>query len=157
MSNQKHLRLCTTLLLCNVLFIWGNSLLPGSISGAISGWVSKLVYAVVPNFGGGTTSGHGLLRKLGHFTEFCVLGTMLFWQFSMRKAPAWGRYVLPLMCGFLVACCDETIQRLIPDRGPSIKDVGIDTLGTAVGIVLITLIQHARRRIKSKHLEENKQ
>lgn len=150
MTNRKHLRLCTVLLVCNVLFIWGNSLLPGSVSGAISGWVHSLI----PGFGGGGASGHGLLRKLGHFTEFCVLGTLFFWQFQMRKVPDWAHYVLPLLGGFLVACCDETIQRFVPDRGPGIKDVGIDTLGTAAGIILITLIQYAYKRIKTKHLEE---
>lgn len=149
MTNRKHLRLCTVLLVCNVLFIWGNSLLPGSVSGAISGWVHSLI----PDFGGGGASGHGLLRKLGHFTEFCVLGILCFWQFRMRKVPAWAHYALPLLGGFLVACGDETIQRFVPDRGPSMLDVGIDTLGTATGIVLITLIQCAYQRIKTKYLE----
>ena len=157
MSNRKYLRLCTVLLICNVVFIWGNSLLPGSISGAISGWVNKLVQLLLPSTGEGPGASHGLLRKLAHFTEFCALGALLVWQFRMRNVSGWAGCLLPLLGGFLVACGDETIQRFVPDRGPSLKDVGIDTLGTAVGIVLITLIQYALARIKTKNLEENKQ
>ena len=37
--NQKKIRLWAILVICNILFIWGNSLLPGSVSGAISGFV----------------------------------------------------------------------------------------------------------------------
>jgi len=156
MRDKKYLRLCTALLICNVVFIWGNSLLPGSVSGAISGWVNELVHMLFPGFGGGQGTGHGLLRKLAHFTEFCTLGILLVWQFRMRQVPRWAGYVLPLLGGFVIACTDETIQRFVPGRGPSLKDVGIDTLGTALGIVLITLIRSARERRKTKNLEENK-
>ena len=31
---SKRMRICTALLLCNLAFIWGNSLLPGELSGA---------------------------------------------------------------------------------------------------------------------------
>ena len=157
MNNRKYLRLCTVLLICNIVFIWGNSLLPGSVSGAISGWISKLIQLLFPPSGAEPGTSHGLLRKVAHFTEFCTLGVLFVWQFRMRKVSGWAGYILPLLGGFLVACGDETIQRFVPDRGPSIKDVGIDTLGTVVGIVSITLIHYARKRIKTKNLEENKQ
>lgn len=157
MNNQKYIRLCTVLILCNVAFIWGNSLMPGSISGAISGFVNDLVHMLFPSPGQEPEAGHGLLRKLAHFTEFATLGVLLVWQFRMWQVPRWAGYVLPLLGGFLVACGDETIQRFVPDRGPSLKDVGIDTLGTATGIVLITLILFIHRCIKLKKLEENQQ
>ena len=131
--NQKKIRLWIFLVICNILFIWGNSLLPGSISGAISKFVSYVVYQVIlgrPGFGGG---GHGLMRKVAHFTEFACLGVFLcrlmFW---MRKPR-----IFALLGAFLVACSDETIQRLVPDRGPSLKDVLIDTSGAAVGMILL--------------------
>lgn len=157
MTDRKYLRLCTVLIICNVIFIWGNSLLPGSISGTISGWISDLIHILLPSSGGSSGARHGLLRKLAHFTEFCTLGALLVWQLRMRGVPRWAGYVLPLLGGFLVACGDETIQRFVPDRGPSLKDVGIDTLGAALGIVLITLIQFMRKRIKTIKLEENQQ
>ena len=150
MDRKKYLYFCTALLICNVAFIWGNSLLPGSISGAISGWVNDLVNLLFPSEDDGSGSGHGLLRKLAHFTEFCTLGMLLVWQFRIRKAPRWMCYALPLLGGFLVACVDETIQRFVPDRGPSFLDVGVDTLGTTLGIVLITLVNYCVIKHKNK-------
>ena len=157
MRSLKYRRLCTTLILCNIVFIWGNSLLPGSVSGAISGWINGLVHLLFPGSGGESGASHGLLRKLAHFTEFCTLGMLLMWQMRMRAVSKWAQYALPFLGGFLVACGDETIQRFVPGRGPSFIDVGIDTLGTSLGIVLITLVNYARKRKNKKYLEENKQ
>ena len=155
MDNPKYRRLCVALLICNVVFIWGNSLLPGSVSGAISGWVNDLVQMLLPGSDEASGAGHGLLRKIAHFTEFCTLGMLLVWQFRMHKISPLAQYALPLLGGFLVACADETIQWFVPDRGPSLIDVGIDTLGSALGIILITLINYALKRNKTTKLEEN--
>ena len=40
---DKRLRLCITLLTCVLIFIWGNSLLPGEVSGALSDWVKSIL------------------------------------------------------------------------------------------------------------------
>ena len=44
---------------------------------------------------------------------------------------------IPALAGFAVACLDETIQRFVPGRGPSFLDVGIDTLGVVMGMMLL--------------------
>ena len=146
---KKKLWICIVLLAVNVLFIWGNSLLPASISGAISGWVRDLLAAVLP---GGTAepgTGHGLLRKMAHFTEFACLGGLLYWLFAMLKKPAW----LALPCGIFVASVDETIQMFVPDRGPSIWDVYIDTSGVVLGMILL-LVGYAIKRRKKQAMED---
>lgn len=150
---KTRMRICTALLVLNVLIIWGSSSLPGSVSGAISGWVRDLIANL---FGGGaenSDAGHGLLRKVGHFVEFSCLGVGFSWLFSMLKKPV----ALTLLCGFSVACVDETIQRFIPDRGPSFKDVLLDTAGVAFGLVLILVGCAIYKRKQNKLLEENKQ
>jgi VanZ family protein len=141
---EKRLRLCAALIVVNLCFIWGNSLLPGEISGAISDAVKNLLrwclsFLGLPPGGGG---GGGLLRKVAHFTEFACLGGLFTWLFSMLRRPAW----LALGCGFLAACVDETIQIFVPDRGPSVFDVGIDTAGVAVGVTLLLLLHHIKRK-----------
>ena len=142
--SEKRLRLCAALLVVTLCFIWGNSLLPGEISGAISDAVKNLLrwclsFLNLPSGGGG---GGGLLRKVAHFTEFACLGGLFTWLFSMLRRPAW----LALGCGFLAACVDETIQIFVPDRGPSVFDVGIDTAGVAVGVTLLLLLHHIKRK-----------
>ena len=135
---KSRMRLCICLLIANLMFIWGNSLLPGELSGALSGWVHTLLRAFFPNMGEGA-GGHGLLRKLAHFTEFCALGAVLSWLFAMLKEKKWA-FVLPsLVCGCLAACMDETIQCFVPDRGPGIRDVCIDSAGVILGIGLLSL------------------
>ena len=86
---DKRLRLCITLLICNLIFIWGNSLLPGEISGAFSDWV-KSILARILSMGPDDDSSGGLLRKVAHFTEFAALGMLLSWLHGMLQKPQAG-------------------------------------------------------------------
>lgn len=144
-KTNSRLRLCMILLIINLVFIWGNSLLPGEISGAISRWVKDMLSQIIPGKPS-TEEGHGLLRKMAHFTEFGCLGLCLSWLIRMVRQRKWEYWVLPLFAGFLVACIDETIQMFIPDRGPGIRDVAIDTAGVAVGIALFSLVYFMKNR-----------
>ena len=151
MSGQKKaLRLWITLLICNLIFIWGNSLLPGWISGALSDWLRSVLKWLFPwSFKG--QGGGGLLRKLFHFGEFACLGICLTRVVYLLRASKVWQLLLPLLSGVAAAFLDECIQILVPGRGPALKDVGIDTMGLTVGIVLIYCIQSIKN-----YLEENK-
>lgn len=138
---DKRLHICISLLILNLCFIWGNSLLPGEISGAFSDWVKSILEALLPG-DGVSTPGGGLLRKMAHFTEFAGLGIWLFWLFSMLEK----HRSLALLCGTLAACVDETIQLFVPDRGPSLRDVGIDTCGVITGMMLLQIGYYLWRR-----------
>jgi len=140
---DKRLRLCIVLLLCNLAFIWGNSLLSGEVSGAFSDWVKSFLQQLL-GLGQQNLAGSGMLRKAAHFTEFAALGMCLAWLHGMLQKSA----VRPFLWGTLAAAVDETIQRFVPDRGPSIRDVCIDSAGVLTGIVLLWLGHHY---IKKKH------
>ena len=148
---KTRLRLCITLTVCNLAFIWGNSLLPGEISGAFSDWVKDLLAPLLGWTGEGSGGG-GLLRKVAHFTEFATLGVCLRALLGMLDKKRWKQFLIPLAAAFCAACIDETIQIFVPLRGPGIKDVAIDTAGAIFGIVILSLIQH----FKSKSLEDTK-
>ncbi len=146
---EKRLRLCAVLIACNLVFIWGNSLLPGEVSGAFSDWVKGILETLIP--GEGTSGdGGGLLRKAAHFTEFACLGMLLTWRFGMlgKKGP-W-----PFLLGMAAACLDETIQIFVPDRGPGVLDVCIDCCGVAAGMTLV-LLGHAYRKGKRNDNQEH--
>lgn len=153
---DKSVRLWTCLLAINLLFIWGNSLLPGNISGAISGWVKDVIHALLPGGADDPEAGHGLLRKLGHFTEFTCLGVCLSMLTRMLREKTWEHLVMPLILGAAAAGIDETIQIFVPDRGPGLRDVGIDTLGVATGILLITLMVKIIRKQKKSAQQSEK-
>ena len=148
---DKRLRLCVTLLICNLIFIWGNSLLPGEVSGAFSDWVKSILALLFDSDPNGPAGG-GLLRKFAHFTEFAALGMCLAWLHGMLQK---GR-LQPFLWGVLVAAADETIQRFVPDRGPSIRDVCIDSSGVLTGIILLWAGYYFVKRKSEKSSLEDK-
>ncbi len=143
---DKRMRLCTVLLIANLAFIWGNSLLPGEVSGALSDWVKGILELLFEK-GPSKPSSGGLLRKLAHFTEFTALGMLLLWRFSMLGK----HWCFALASGVTAACMDETIQIFVPNRGPALRDVGIDALGVLTGIALVTLGHTYFKKRSNKH------
>ena len=146
MTIHTRKRLCLGLIVLNLLLIWGNSLLPGSISGAMSEWLRE--FLGLPSHVGGADP-EGILRKLAHLLEFTSLGVLLAWHSTMQRVK------IPALCGFLAACTDEIIQYFVPDRGPGLSDVLIDTIGAVIGIILFRLA--ARIYQKYLILEDNSQ
>ena len=129
-KSRIRLGLCITLLCANLAFIWGNSLLPDTLSAALSRFIGSLLGGEGTGADG---SGDHLLRKLAHFFEFASLGFLLAWLMGMYQRKPW----YALLPGVAAACVDESIQIFVPGRGPRVSDVGIDSLGICLGIVLI--------------------
>lgn len=144
MNRRRGLAL---LIVINLAFIWGNSLLSGETSGEISGgllaWLTEIL--------GSLPFEEFLLRKLGHFSEFACLGLLhtLYWESCGQKG--FHRFTMPLLCALLAACCDETIQSFVPNRNPSVIDVWIDTFGACVGISVITAIHYFGNFRRDRH------
>lgn len=145
MRQDQWKKLLTGLIVCNLALIWGNSLLPGSESGAVSGgvlaWIGEFFPFVL------TEAGHHFLRKAAHFSEFCLLGIL-----TGARRLASGKTILPENTGWglAAACIDETIQLYVPDRSGMLTDVWIDTAGFAAGLALAAM-GHTVIRNKHKH------
>lgn len=151
-NSRFRLRLCIALTVFNLIFIWGNSLLPANISAAISTFVRNILAALFPGEGGQAPAvpGHGVLRKIAHILEFCSLGVLLCWLLTeIRK-----RRIFSLLGGLLAACIDETIQLFVPGRGPHIRDVFIDTLGVIAGFGVFTIFYLVYKKKKLIYLED---
>ena len=132
---RKRLRLCHFLIAVLLIFIWGNSMLPGALSRAFSDWVQELLGSGASGMDG---QGSGLLRKIAHFTEFAALGAALGWRFGMLRK---GKHT-PFFWGVAAAFADEAIQRFVPERTAALRDVLIDSCGVATGLGLL-LLGHA--------------
>ena len=86
---DRQIRICKVLIALNLCFIWGNSLMPGEVSQAISDWVKNLLFGP-PSSLQAQETGSGIIRKLAHFTEFAALGMTLGWLFGMlQKKKIW--------------------------------------------------------------------
>ena len=139
-------RILTILICLNLALIWGNSLMSGLESEAVSGGLLALLGRFLPMLL--TETGHTLLRKAAHFSEFALLGTL----FCGRCALDRGTVPFHLMgFGLAVACIDETIQIFTPGRASSLVDVWIDTSGFALGLVIILTVTAVVNAKKEKH------
>ena len=137
-------------MLClNLALIWGNSLVSGADSGALSGGVLAFLGRLLPVLM--TETGHTLLRKAAHFSEFALLGLL----YGSRHALVRGNVPFHLMgFGLAVACIDETIQVFTPGRASNLIDVWIDTLGFALGLVVIHLLL-TKKNNRNQNYKEN--
>lgn len=147
--SKKAVTLCTWLIVLNLAFIWGNSLLPRELSSALSKMIGSFLSHFTPeSVNPAEGEGQGILRKIAHFTEFCTLGMLLSWLVRMVGRKKWEYCLIPLIAGAFAAFLDETIQIFVPGRGPQLRDVGIDILGVMLGILLlsgIALCKHKRK------------
>ncbi len=91
---------------------------------------------------------HGIIRKMAHLTEYFVLSLLLFRAFrgdsQERHGWKWGLYSVLAVAAF--AAGDEYHQTFVATRGPSIIDVGIDTIGGIVAQCVRGLWQKIRRK-----------
>lgn len=124
-------------------FIWGNSMLPGADSAAVSGFLGELLAKML---GPKVLEAAFFLRKLAHFTEFSILGGVLAWNAGLWPVSS----SVPVLTGLLAAMADETIQLFSPGRASMVQDVWIDFAGVLAGLLLFRLV--ARRR----HLNSDK-
>ena len=85
------------------------------------------------------------VRKAAHVIEFAVLSvgvTILFVHLGSFK-----RYVLwAFLTGAVIAAGDELFQLSVSGRDASIRDVGIDCIGVALGVMIGALITHIGRK-----------
>ena len=136
-------RILSILILLNLALIWGNSMLTGISSEAVSGGMLALLGRFLPVLL--TEAGHTLLRKAAHFSEFALLGLLYCGRHRLVK----GEAPVHLMgFGLAVACIDETIQIFTPGRASSLIDVWIDASGFALGLLLIVIFHTITNKIK---------
>ena len=147
---REQEKISTALIVLNLALIWGNSLLPGSASGAMSGGVMQFVMELLRIPAEHAELLHHFVRKAAHFTDFACLGALLCWRFQLTGERGWKLAALPVLCGMAAALTDETIQMFTPDRGPSLTDVWIDTAGTAAGMTAVLCGYYYFKRIKHK-------
>lgn len=123
-----------------VCFIWGNSLLPGTESGNLSGNVLNFVNSFLKNIGINKEVSHYMIRKAAHFTEHMCFGACLLVTLRAYTQEVLKYISNILFIGLLVPVIDEFIQLFIDGRGGEIKDVIIDFSGLLVGIIISFII-----------------
>ena len=161
-----------------VIFMFSSQ--DGAASSETSGRVVERVIAVVkPDFNSLAKSEQirfremvtFFVRKGAHFTEYMILGVLLFlfyyeWRPKIFQVPQKENmhiimklrlrriWFIAWITGTLYAASDEFHQMFTGERSPQVRDVCIDSSGAAVGcllaLVAIVLIVRKMQRQKEK-------
>lgn len=77
------------------------------------------------------------VRKAAHMTEYFLLAIAISFPLYVYKVRGfWLMLLAGIVCvGF--AGLDEYHQSFVANRGPAVKDVGIDSIGAFIGILLV--------------------
>ena len=101
-----------------------------------SRFIGPMLRWIFPGAGSATIEFlHGVIRKLGHVTEFGLLALLWYRAFAWGS-PSWSRSaaIRALAATILCAGLDEAHQIFVPTRTGSLADVGIDALGGGGGL-----------------------
>lgn len=99
--------------------------------------------------------GNPIIRKLAHFSIYALVGVWIMAFMSTFDIRLYKKWIISMLVGVLYAASDEFHQSFVPGRGPSIVDVGIDSLGVLTGILAVLIIISIYRALKSdKKIEE---
>lgn len=80
-----------------------------------------------------------IIRKLAHFTEYLILGTLVINMFTKNNAKK--TYLLSILLCIIYAISDEIHQIFVPGRACQLKDILIDSVGSITGIYLFKLLK----------------
>lgn len=84
---------------------------------------------------------HTPVRKLGHLSEYALLGITIALALTLSHHLKGKRlYLISLCLCILYASSDEIHQLFIPGRSGMVTDVGIDAIGALAGICIFTLV-----------------
>jgi VanZ family protein len=123
MIKRKNLELVALAFWCLVIFLFSN----------------------IPNLSSGLEQDF-LLRKIAHVSEFSVLA---FWVWLVVKRKKAGQaLILPVtfLCAFDYAVFDEIHQLFVVGRSGNIFDVGVDSIGILVMVVILWLWGNKNKR-----------
>lgn len=153
---------CWVLTISWMAFIFAMSSQNGETSAEISGSVTEAIVSVVtPEYDtlpeeeqkALVADWHGVVRKGAHFCEYAVLGALLLCSLSLSLTRRKLAVSLALPMAAIYAASDEWHQAFVGGRGPSVADVGIDTLGALLGILVVLFVLLLwRRRRKRKEI-----
>jgi len=84
---------------------------------------------------------HFIIRKMGHLSEYAILGILLWRAWSrtgvmVGQRSGWKTAIFALALAAGYAAGDEFHQSFVPSRTASVQDVMIDACGALLGLLV---------------------
>lgn len=136
---MKYLWLLLTIAFTSLIFYCSS--MPGSESGGMSKLLLQYLQLLAPIMEVPTEH---TIRKLAHFTEFSILGLLLWKTMDSFKLEAVAASGYILLLGLLVAVVDEYIQSFSPGRSSQVSDVLLDFSGVLCTWLWLRICSWAR-------------
>ena len=130
----------TMLLLYNLGFIWGNSLVNKTESHDLSVGMLNFLPSFVKDLFPNLEQLVYIARKLAHFTEFACLGGLSCGLLATARTVKLHPFFHVWAGGFFAAAIDETIQ-IFTGRGSQLQDVWLDFAGFSAGLLAVLLVR----------------
>ena len=96
-----------------------------------------------------------IIRKGAHVSIYTLVGIFIMSFISTYKIHLKYKFLISILVGLVYASSDEIHQSFIPGRTASIIDVGIDTAGVFLGIILVLIIISVYKALTEKKTANN--
>lgn len=91
-----------------------------------------------------------IIRKGAHLSIYTLVGIFIMSFISTYKIHLKYKFLISILVGLVYASSDEIHQSFIPGRTASIIDVGIDTTGILLGIILVLIVISVYKALTEK-------
>lgn len=88
------------------------------------------------------------IRKLAHFTLYFILGILIYSIINLYNIDNKRKMLLSILFCIIYACSDEIHQLFVLGRSGELRDVLIDSIGSILGIIIISKILSIKRKKK---------
>lgn len=133
------------LIIATILFIFSNSLDSKDESSLKSSGVHEIINNVLKFLHSPFLLSEYFVRKAAHFTEFFILGSLLFGYTALEKKVVFQNEIYACFISCIVAMTDETIQ-YFSNRGSMLLDVWLDFSAATIAIIFFYCIYILRKK-----------
>ena len=142
LKRRRAALILMALIICTIAFIWSNSLQNPDESMRRSDVAEKVIRPIVLALPVKQWHSEDMVtfitRKLGHFTEYFLLGAELMLLALMIRPAFRLRWIWLLLFAGAIAALDESLQ-LTSGRGAAVSDVLLDACGALAGLMMTAL------------------